>query len=87
MSSNKLPSILLLALAFSQVGYASENPAPPQSAVDLKNTSNQFWWPEKLDLGPLRQHTAESSPLDKDFNYAKEFNKLDIDALKKILNY
>lgn len=83
MSSNKLPSILLLALAFSQVGYASENPAPPQSAVDLKNTSNQFWWPEKLDLGPLRQHTAESSPLDKDFNYAKEFNKLDIDALKK----
>ncbi|MEN9756990.1 MAG: Catalase [Pseudomonadota bacterium] len=83
MSNNKLPSILLLALAFSQVGYASENPAPPQSAVDLKNTSNQFWWPEKLDLGPLRQHAAESSPLDKDFNYAKEFNKLDIDALKK----
>ncbi len=83
MSNTKLPSILLLALACSQVGYASENPMPPQNAVDLKNTSNQFWWPEKLDLGPLRQHALESSPLDKDFNYAKEFNKLDIDALKK----
>jgi catalase-peroxidase len=83
MSNTKLPSILLLALACSQVGYASENHIPPQNAVDLKNTSNQFWWPEKLDLGPLRQHALESSPLDKDFNYAKEFNKLDIDALKK----
>ena len=83
MSNNKLPGIILLALAFSQVGYASENVTPPQSAVDLKNTSNQFWWPEKLDLGPLRQHASESSPMDKDFNYAKEFTKLDIDALKK----
>jgi catalase-peroxidase len=83
MSNNKLPSILLLTLAFSQAAYASENPTPPQNAVDLKNTSNQFWWPEKLDLGPLRQHATESSPLDKDFNYAKAFNKLDINALKK----
>ena len=83
MSNNKLPSILLLALACSQVAYASENFLPPLSAVDLINTSNQFWWPEKLDLGPLRQHAGESSPMDKDFNYAKEFNKLDIDALKK----
>ena len=83
MSNNKLPSILLLALACSQVAYASENALPPLSAVDLINTSNQFWWPEKLDLGPLRQHAGESSPMDKDFNYAKAFNKLDIDALKK----
>ena len=82
-NNNKLPSILLLALACSQVAYASENALPPLSAVDLINTSNQFWWPEKLDLGPLRQHAGESSPMDKDFNYAKEFNKLDIDALKK----
>ncbi len=83
MSNTKLPSILLLTLAFSQVGYASETATPPQNAVDLKNVSNQFWWPEKLDLSPLRQHATESSPMDKDFNYAKEFNKLDIDALKK----
>jgi catalase-peroxidase len=45
--------------------------------------SNQFWWPERLDLAPLRQHAVESSPLGKNFDYAKEFKKLDIKAVKK----
>lgn len=44
---------------------------------------NQFWWPEKLDLSPLRQHSAESNPLGKDFNYAKEFAMLDLKAVKQ----
>jgi catalase-peroxidase len=43
---------------------------------------NQFWWPDQLDLSPLRQHTAESNPLGKDFNYAKEFQTLDLNAVK-----
>lgn len=77
-----LPSAVLLALAFSQVGYSAENPAPAKSAADLQTTSNQFWWPERLDLTPLRQHSAESSPLDKKFDYAQEFKKLDIKAVK-----
>ncbi|MBS1960619.1 MAG: catalase/peroxidase HPI [Bdellovibrionales bacterium] len=45
--------------------------------------TNQFWWPERLDLAPLRQHAAESSPMDKSFDYAKEFKKLDLKAVKK----
>ncbi|MDX2419332.1 MAG: catalase/peroxidase HPI [Xanthomonadales bacterium] len=45
--------------------------------------SNQFWWPEKLNLNPLRQHAAESDPLGANFNYAEEFKKLDLDAVKK----
>ena len=45
--------------------------------------SNQFWWPEKLDLRPLRQHGAESNPMGADFNYAEEFKKLDLAAVKK----
>lgn len=56
------------------------------STTAIANTqqmSNQFWWPERLDLAPLRQHAQESSPLDKKFNYAQEFKKLDIDAVKK----
>ncbi|MDD5114082.1 MAG: catalase/peroxidase HPI [Methylobacter sp.] len=77
-----LPSAVLLALAFSQVGYSAENPAPSKSAADLQTTSNQFWWPERLDLAPLRQHAAESSPLDKKFDYAQEFKKLDLKAVK-----
>jgi len=77
-----LPSAVLLALAFSHVGYSAENPAPAKSAADLQTTSNQFWWPERLDLTPLRQHSAESSPLDKKFDYAQEFKKLDLKAVK-----
>jgi len=77
-----LPSAVLLALAFSHVGYSAENPAPAKSAADLQTTSNQFWWPERLDLAPLRQHAAESSPLDKKFDYAQEFKKLDLKAVK-----
>lgn len=45
--------------------------------------SNQFWWPEQLDLSSLRDHDARSNPLGEDFNYAKEFRKLDLAAVKK----
>jgi catalase-peroxidase len=44
---------------------------------------NQFWWPEKLDLSPLRQNSAESNPLGKDFNYAKAFATLDLKVVKQ----
>ncbi len=45
--------------------------------------ANQFWWPNQLDLSPLRQNAIESDPLGKDFNYAKEFQTLDLNAVKK----
>lgn len=45
--------------------------------------SNQFWWPEQLDLSPLRQHAAESDPLGANFNYAAAFKTLDLAAVKK----
>ncbi|MCB5190802.1 catalase/peroxidase HPI [Methylobacillus arboreus] len=45
--------------------------------------SPKFWWPEQLDLQPLRQHAAESNPLDKSFNYAEQFKTLDIKAAKQ----
>ncbi len=48
-----------------------------------KASSNQFWWPEQLDLSPLRQHSAESNPYGKAFNYAEEFKTLDLNAVKK----
>ena len=43
----------------------------------------QFWWPEQLNLAPLRQHAAESNPLGKDFDYAKAFAALDLKAVKQ----
>jgi len=48
--------------------------------------SDKFWWPEKLDLSPLRQNAAESNPLGKDFNYAKAFATLDLKAVKQDIN-
>jgi len=45
--------------------------------------SNQFWWPEQLDLEPLRQHAAESDPMGEDFNYAEGFKSLDLNAVKQ----
>ncbi|AZQ84843.1 catalase/peroxidase HPI [Colwellia sp. Arc7-635] len=45
--------------------------------------TNQFWWPEQLNLSPLRQHGAESNPYGEQFNYAKEFATVDIAQLKK----
>lgn len=47
---------------------------------------NQDWWPNQLKLGILRQHAAASNPMDKDFNYAEAFKKLDYNAVKKDLN-
>jgi catalase-peroxidase len=47
--------------------------------------SNQFWWPEQLNLDPLRDHDAKSNPYGEDFNYAEAFNSVDINALKKDL--
>ena len=46
-------------------------------------TSNKDWWPNRLNLGVLRQHSALSDPMDKGFNYAEEFNKLDLKTIKK----
>ncbi|MDP1540024.1 MAG: catalase/peroxidase HPI [Moraxellaceae bacterium] len=45
--------------------------------------SNQFWWPEQLNLSPLRAQGAASNPLGEDFNYAEAFAKLDLEAVKK----
>ena len=46
-------------------------------------TSNRDWWPNQLNLGILRQHAELSDPMDKSFDYAKEFKTLDLDAVKK----
>ena len=48
-------------------------------------TRNRDWWPNQLNLNILRQHSAKSDPLDKDFNYAKAFQSLDLNAVKKDL--
>ena len=48
--------------------------------------SNRDWWPEQLNLRILHQNSALADPMSEGFNYANEFKKLDLKALKKDLN-
>jgi len=48
-------------------------------------TSNRDWWPNRLRLDILHQHSALSNPMGEDFNYAEAFKSLDLDAVKKDL--
>ena len=48
-------------------------------------TSNRDWWPNQLNLRVLHQHSSMSNPMGEKFNYADEFKKLDLQALKKDL--
>jgi len=50
-----------------------------------RGTSNRDWWPNQLNLRILHQHSAKSNPMGEAFNYAEEFNKLDLAALKRDL--
>ena len=77
MRKKTMPLLAALAVALSPVVTISV--AHAQS----KPMSNQAWWPEQLNLQPLRQHNATSNPMGKDFNYAEEFKKLDLAAVKK----
>ena len=48
-------------------------------------TSNRDWWPNQLNLGILHQNSPLSDPMGGEFNYAAEFKKLDLEAIKKDL--
>jgi catalase-peroxidase len=79
MSNRKLALLAMLAgllpLFEPQLAYAAD-----------KVAGGQNWWPEKLDLQALRQHSPESNPYGANFNYAKEFQSLDLKAVKKDIN-
>jgi catalase-peroxidase len=65
-------------------GSESENPAIDSPTPAVPNPrSNRDWWPNQLDLSVLRRHAPQASPLEQDFDYAEEFKKLDVDALKR----
>jgi len=73
--------MLTMVATAALVSAVAMHAAPTEAAG--KPTSNQFWWPDKLDLRPLRQHGSESNPMGDSFNYAEEFTKLDLNAVKK----
>jgi catalase-peroxidase len=60
--------------------------ATQKHSVGTSGTKNRDWWPNQLKLNILRQHSSQSNPMGKDFNYAKEFKSLDLQAVKKDLH-
>ena len=78
---NTMRKTTLSLLAVIAVAMTSMLPASPVHAQGMAK-SNQFWWPDQLDLSPLRAHGAESNPMGDDFDYAAEFATLDLDAVK-----
>lgn len=82
----------VIALSISSATAADKQMTKPKGAMGSDHVamgqakSSQFWWPDQLDLAPLRAQDSRSNPLGEDFNYAKAFKKLDMNALKKDLN-
>ncbi len=72
MLIKKLPLAAAIAVSLSSLQAFAGS--------DIK--SNQFWWPEQLNLSQLRAHNPESSPMGEGFNYAKAFESLDLQAVK-----
>jgi catalase-peroxidase len=58
---------------------------PVMHGASNKHT-NRDWWPNQLNLSVLHQHSALSNPMGEKFNYAEEFKKLDLEALRKDLH-
>jgi catalase-peroxidase len=63
---------LMSTTVYTIPAWAEDSPRP-----------NQFWWPDQLDLSPLRSHDVESNPYGRNFNYAKEFETLNLNVVKK----
>ena len=66
----------------------SESKCPFPHGITSKQTAgngtgNRDWWPNQLKLNILRQHSSLSNPMGESFNYAEEFKKLDLNAVKK----
>jgi catalase-peroxidase len=70
----------------SEPGSESENPAiPTPTPAPSRPRSNQDWWPNQPNVQVLGQHAPKPDPQGADFDYAKEFATLDVEALKRDL--
>jgi catalase-peroxidase len=70
-------SFVVPNLAMAQGAMAQDQPVGP--------VGNEYWWPNRLDLRPLRANSPKSNPLGPDFDYAEEFENLDLNALRRDL--
>jgi len=82
----KQPILLLAAMAVTISPAVASEMSPVVASEKAFGASeakpNSFWWPEQLDLTPLRQHDEESNPYGEDFDYAEAFAALDLEQVK-----
>jgi catalase-peroxidase len=70
----------------SDKGSESESPViPSPTPTRSRPSTNQDWWPNQLNLQVLHQHSPQANPMGEDYDYAAEFETLDVDALKRDL--
>jgi catalase-peroxidase len=85
----KIATLAMALIGFSAIAQHGQGGDPSQcpfhEGPKTASKGNQVndWWPNRLDLGVLRQHTNKSNPMDPSFNYVTAFNSLDYAALKK----
>ena len=65
---------------------STESKCPVSGGTRRHTFTNVDWWPNQLNLKMLHQHSPLSNPMDKEFNYAKEFKSLDLNAVVKDLH-
>ncbi len=88
MFTKTLTAVASIALCVSTLAHADQQPkadgksTSSESFADRKTVANSFWWPDRLDLAPLRLNGKESNPNQADYDYAKAFSKLDLKAVK-----
>ena len=77
-------TLSLLTLAAIVIGSSSFT-LPALATAQERATTNEYWWPNRLDLTPLRQNAPASNPLGSGFDYASAFESLDLDAVTRDL--
>lgn len=87
-----IAAVVALSLSATSA-FAKDTMSKPKGATGMGTVmpnqakSNLFWWPNQLDLTPLRDHDARSNPLGEDFSYKQAFKQLDMEALKKDIDF
>ncbi len=81
--------LLIISIFFTACQQKKETDAlsgatmTKKSDLNKRAVSNSEWWPNRLNLDLLRKHSSQTSPMNEDFDYVKEFKSLDYLALKK----
>ena len=81
----KTVSLIALMATLSISATTLNTSAIAQDMAKKIDVTNDYWWPNRLNLQPLRLHSAKSDPIGKGFDYGKEFATLDLDVMKKEL--